>query len=112
VVDEFQRRVSAGADPEGLRKLAQVALSILWAALGGGAFIAGIMAGVGLLRAAGLGLLAVATTKVFLYDLASLDATYRVPSFIGLGVLLLASSYAYQRLRPTVDEEKDAPVRA
>ncbi|MDQ3328525.1 MAG: DUF2339 domain-containing protein [Chloroflexota bacterium] len=59
----------------------------------------------GLLRAAGLSLLAVATTKGDLCDLASLDATYRVLSFIGLGVLLLASSYAYQRLRPAVDEE-------
>ena len=43
---------------------------------------------------------ALATTKVFLYDLASLDATYKVASFIGLGVLLLASSYVYQRLKP------------
>ncbi|MBA2363490.1 MAG: DUF2339 domain-containing protein [Chloroflexia bacterium] len=99
IVDEFQRHVASSSDLEGLRKQAQVALSILWATLGGGAFVAGIVTRIGLLRAAGLGLLAIATTKVFLYDLASLDATYRVPSFIGLGILLLASSYAYQRLR-------------
>jgi uncharacterized membrane protein len=55
---------------------------------------------IGPLRAGGLALLALATTKVFLFDLASLDATYKVPSFIGLGLLLLVSSYAYQRLKP------------
>ena len=104
IVDEFQRHVASSSDLEGLRKQAQVALSILWATLGGGAFVAGIVTRIGLLRAAGLGLLAIATTKVFLYDLASLDATHRVPSFIGLGILLLASSYAYQRLRPPQED--------
>ncbi len=107
VVDEFQRHVGASSDIEGLRKQAQVALSILWAALGGGAFVVGIVTRMGLLRASGLALLGAATTKVFLYDLAALDATYRVPSFIGLGLLLLASSYAYQRLRPAQDESSD-----
>lgn len=107
VVDEFQRHVGASSDIEGLRKQAQVALSILWAALGGGAFVVGIVTRMGLLRASGPALLGAATTKVFLYDLAALDATYRVPSFIGLGLLLLASSYAYQRLRPAQDESSD-----
>jgi uncharacterized membrane protein len=100
IVDEFQRHLAAGGVNLGeLRKGAQVTLSIVWAALGGLALVAGIARRLGLLRAGGLALLGVATTKVFLYDLASLDATYRVPSFVGLGVLLLASSYAYQRLK-------------
>ena len=82
------------------RKGGQVALSILWAALGGGAFVGGVIWRITPLRLAGLALLALATGKVFLVDLASLDATYRVPSFIALGLFLLASSYVYQRLRP------------
>jgi uncharacterized membrane protein len=60
-------------------------------------------------RLGGLALLALATTKVFLYDLASLDATYKVASFIGLGVLLLVSSYAYQRLKPQLARQ-DGPA--
>jgi uncharacterized membrane protein len=35
--------------------------------------------------------------KVFLYDLSALQRVYRILSFIALGVLLLAISFAYQR---------------
>ncbi|MDP9382352.1 MAG: DUF2339 domain-containing protein, partial [Chloroflexota bacterium] len=105
VVDEFQRRVGSESLDE-LQKAAQVALSILWATTGGAAFVLGVARSLGLLRAGGLSLLALATTKVFLYDLASLDATYRVPSFIGLGVLLLTSSYAYQRMSHRTEQRR------
>jgi hypothetical protein len=40
-----------------------------------------------------------ATAKVFLFDLASLDVAYRVLSFIGLGGVLLASSFVAARFR-------------
>ncbi len=103
IVDEFQRHVMAGttqASLASLQKQAQVTLSIVWALLGGTAFIIGLVRRLTALRIGGLALLAVATVKVFLFDLASLDATYKVPSLIGLGVLLLASSYVYQRLKP------------
>jgi uncharacterized membrane protein len=68
--------------------------------VGGLAFIGGIVLRSAVLRLAGLALLGLATTKVFLYDLNSLDAAYRVVSFIGLGLLLLISSWAYQRFTP------------
>ncbi len=103
-VDIFQARVGGETSLDSLEKQAQVALSILWAVLGVTAFVAGILRGRTLsgapLRGAGLALLALATVKVFIYDMASLDASYRVLSFIGLGILLLASSYVYQRLAP------------
>lgn len=102
VVDHFQGQVDTGATLGSLQKQGQVALSILWAVLGGAAFVTGVMRWRAGLRLGGLALLGLATTKVFLYDLASLDATYKVPSFIGLGILLLASSYVYQRLKPQV----------
>ena len=35
--------------------------------------------------------------KVFFYDMSELQRVYRIVSFIGLGVLLLAISFAYQR---------------
>lgn len=90
----------AAANLEGVRKLAQVSLSILWALTGGAAFVAGVVRWNSVLRWSGLGLFSLAALKVFLYDLASLDATYKVPSLVGLGLLMLLSSYVYQRLRP------------
>ena len=41
-------------------------------------------------------LIAVATTKVFVYDIWGLQQAYRIVSFILLGVLLLAVSFLYQ----------------
>jgi uncharacterized membrane protein len=35
--------------------------------------------------------------KVFLFDISGLSAGYRVASFMALGALLLAVSYAYQK---------------
>ncbi|MDQ3779821.1 MAG: DUF2339 domain-containing protein [Chloroflexota bacterium] len=99
VVDEFQRRVDGVAATVTLAKQAQVALSVLWAVIGGVTIAAGLIRLGAPVRLFGLALLGLATVKVFLYDLASLDATYRVLSFIGLGLLLLATSYAYGRQR-------------
>ena len=45
----------------------------------------------------GLGLLVFTIGKVFLYDMRNLSSGYRVLSFIGLGVLLMAVSFAYQK---------------
>ncbi len=42
-------------------------------------------------------LLTFTIAKVFLYDTSSLSQGYRVTSFLGLGVLLMAVSFAYQK---------------
>jgi uncharacterized membrane protein len=110
VVDEFQRQVGDGTDLTALQKRAQVGLSILWAALGGASFAAGVARRIRQARIFGLGLLGLATAKVFIVDLSSLDASYRVLSFIGLGLLLLGSSYLYQRvIAPTVITPEQGP---
>ena len=44
-------------------------------------------------------LFALTIGKVFLVDMAELERVYRVLSIIGLGVMLLATSYLYQRFR-------------
>ncbi len=49
------------------------------------------------LRWQALILLALAIGKVFLFDTSHLSQGYRVMSFLGLGMLLLAISFAYQR---------------
>ena len=51
----------------------------------------------GLLRWQALLLLAVSIGKVFLVDVSELSQGYRILSFLGLGALLLAVSFVYQR---------------
>jgi uncharacterized membrane protein len=46
-----------------------------------------------------LTLLGLAVGKVFIVDLAALESIWRVASFLGLGLLLLAGAFAYQRAR-------------
>jgi uncharacterized membrane protein len=49
------------------------------------------------LRWQALVLLAVSVGKVFLVDMSALSQGYRILSFLGLGVLLMAVSFVYQR---------------
>ena len=44
-------------------------------------------------------LFGVSILKIFIYDLSFLDTLYRIFSFAGLGIILLAVSYLYQRYR-------------
>jgi len=99
IVDVFQAQVEPLVASSEIATQAQVALSIAWVLVGGGAFALGLVRGIGLARGFGLALLAVATMKVFLFDLAALDVAYRVLSFIGLGGVLLASSFVAAHFR-------------
>ena len=77
----------------------QVLLSAFWAILGLACLVTGLVRDLRPLRLAGLALLGLAAVKVFLYDLSRLESIYRALSFIALGLLLLASAFAYQRVR-------------
>jgi uncharacterized membrane protein len=81
----------------------QVLLSAFWSVTGLAALVYGLLRDERRFRLGGLALLGIAIVKVFLYDLASLDEIYRVLSFIALGLLLLASAFAYQRIRRTAE---------
>ena len=56
-----------------------------------------LLTGQAALRYASLGLLLVATLKVFLSDMAALSGLYRALAFLGLGLVLLAIGYLYAR---------------
>jgi uncharacterized membrane protein len=105
LVDEFQGQVGGAIALEELEKRAQAGLSILWAVLGGATFVAGVLRFGVPVRIAGLQLLGLATVKVFVWDLSTLDTSYRVLSFIGLGVLLLLSSLLYQHFTRGDDDD-------
>jgi hypothetical protein len=100
VVDAFQRQVGVVVRPlEDLQKEAQVGLSVLWSVLGGAALAIGLLGHRAQVRVFGLALLGLATAKVFLVDLASLDVEYRVLSLVALGVLLLVSAVVFSRVQ-------------
>jgi uncharacterized membrane protein len=84
----------------GMRQEGQMFVSALWSLAGALAVGLGLRRGLRELRVGGLALLVAAGVKVFVFDLATLTSIYRVGSFIGLGVVLLAGSYAWQRMRP------------
>jgi uncharacterized membrane protein len=69
-----------------------------WFMLYGAALMAaGFVKRIAFLRWQALILLSVSIAKVFLFDISHLNEGYRVFSFLGLGVLLLTISFAYQR---------------
>lgn len=99
VVDLFARQGGGGLATEELAKQAQVALSVCWTAIGSVALGAGLVRRHPFLRHAGLGLLGLATAKVFLIDLAAMDVAYRALVLAGLGLLLLCSAWLFTHFR-------------
>ena len=95
-------------------QLAQrLSLSMVWILYGGAMLAIGLWRRNQLLRMMALFLLGLAILKVFFVDLSSLQKLYRIISFIVLGVILLAVSFLYQRLRQRMTDpvsEGAAPV--
>ena len=81
------------------RLLRQAMISMTWAIYAAGLIVAGLRRHYAPIRYFGIVVFAATILKVFMIDLASLDRIYRVVSVIGLGVLLLITSYLYQRSR-------------
>lgn len=99
-----------GVDGAGdARQVGQVWLSAFWTATGLGAVVWGLLRRSSSVRLGGLALLAIAIGKVWTYDLAELEELARVLSFIGLGLLLLAGAFAYQRIKPGEGDEEREP---
>lgn len=84
----------------GVRQQGQVVLSGAWSLIGMSVLVLGLRADRRLLRSAGVGILLVAASKVFLYDLSTLTSIYRVLSLVAIGSLCLGGAFAYQRLSP------------
>lgn len=80
--------------------------SVLWALFAVAFLVAGIRHTVRTLRYAGLALFTVVVGKVFLVDLAGMPTMYRVIAFMVVGVILLASAYAYMRASSSFNQEK------
>ncbi|MDX6650263.1 MAG: hypothetical protein QOJ97_2214 [Solirubrobacteraceae bacterium] len=101
VVGVFPPEAATGIGGLQARQEGQVLLSAFWGSVGLGSLVAGLILGRRPARIGGLVLLVLAIAKVFAFDLATLDSIYRVLSLVGLGLLLLAGAFAWQRLRPS-----------
>lgn len=73
------------------------AYSAAWLLLGGVLLAIGIRSGQKAIRLAALGVIALATVKVFLVDMDALVGLWRVLSFLGLGLALIALGAIYRR---------------
>lgn len=81
------------------------AYSAVWLALALALFVAGIRLGRQVVRYAGLGVMTLVVLKVFLWDMSSLEGLYRIASFVGLGLCLVAIGWLYQKFvqKPSKD---------
>jgi uncharacterized membrane protein len=101
IIDAFQpdTAFNTGLDLE-IRQQGQAFLSGFWSVAGFVALVYGLISNSRTLRLGGFSLLALTVGKVFLYDLSTLESLWRVLSFVGLGLLLLAGALVYQRMQP------------
>jgi uncharacterized membrane protein len=85
-----------------MENLRQLALSGVWLAFSIVLMVIGILRHSRAFRIASIVLFGGTILKIFIYDLSFLDALYRIFSFLGLGVILLGVSYAYQRYKDLI----------
>jgi len=79
-----------------------LALTAVWAIYAVILLVVGMIKQWRPVRLAALALLAIPIIKVFVYDVFALKELYRIIAFVGLGVLLLASAYLYQRYSKSI----------
>ncbi len=71
--------------------------SIAWALFALVLLVAGILKKIPAARYAAMGLLCVTLLKLFFHDLARLGQLYRIGAFIGVAVIAMLASFAYQK---------------
>ena len=85
-------------DHERATWIAQMSLSVLWAAYAIALLVIGFWQGVRWLRLAALALFGLTAIKLVLVDMARVEEVYRIVSFFVLGILMIGASYLYHRV--------------
>jgi uncharacterized membrane protein len=70
--------------------------------------IYGILKKIPAARYAAMGLLCVTLLKLFFHDLAQLGQLYRIGAFIGVAVIAMFASFAYQKFFSASDKAKES----
>jgi hypothetical protein len=81
--------------------------SIAWALFALALLVWGIGRKIPIARYAAMGLLCMTLLKLFLHDLARLGQLYRIGAFIGVAVIAMLASFAYQRFFSAANKEKE-----
>jgi uncharacterized membrane protein len=87
-----------GGDLHARFQRGETMVSALWALVALTLLAAGLARGLKEVRYAGLGLLALALAKLFLFDLSRLSSLTRATSFLAVGIALLTGGFLVQRL--------------
>lgn len=103
--------VGAGQQVRSIEIARDFSYSALWMAYGALLIVIGFWRSSALIRWQALVLIAATTAKVFVHDVFELDRGYRILSFVVLGILLLAISFAYQRDWLKLSSRKPAEAR-
>jgi uncharacterized membrane protein len=74
-----------------------MSFSIAWGLFALGLLVYGILKKIYLARYAAMALLCVTLVKLFFHDLAQLGQLYRIGAFIGVAVIAMLASFAYQK---------------
>ncbi|WP_175621997.1 DUF2339 domain-containing protein [Chryseobacterium schmidteae] len=74
-------------------------LPIIWAVLSCGSIFAGLKKNISELNKIGFGLLGITILKLYLYDVWQMDNVSRIIAFIILGIILLLSSFMFQKFK-------------
>jgi uncharacterized membrane protein len=97
-VEPYQYAMSTIENAERANWAGQMSLSVVWSVYAAGALAFGFWKRLRVLRFAALGLFAVTALKVLTIDMADLERLYRIISFFGLGLLMIAAAYLYNRV--------------
>jgi uncharacterized membrane protein len=81
--------------------------SIAWALFALVLLVIGILRKIPAARYSAIGLLSVTLLKLFFHDLARLGQLYRIGAFIGVAVIAMLASFAYQRFFSAALKEKE-----
>jgi uncharacterized membrane protein len=108
--DFFQKDIAA-ASPQSsgsalilgrLNNLQQMSLSGVWLLYSAVMMAAGLWRKNRGVRVGAIVLFGISILKIFIYDLSSLETLYRIFSFLALGVILIAVSFAYQKYKDII----------
>ena len=102
LIRQTQLPSDIGAQISRIENQKQLSLSGLWLLYGIALMVVGIWRRLRGMRILAIVLLGIAILKIFVYDLSSLETLYRIFSFIGLGIILLAASYLYQKYKSII----------
>jgi type II secretory pathway pseudopilin PulG len=86
--------------------------SIAWALFALALLVYGILKKIPAARYAAMGLLCVTLVKLFFHDLAQLGQLYRIGAFIGVAVIAMLASFAYQKFFSAILKDKESKDEA